>query len=293
MFDRAGRLFVTLGDRFRRATTMRRTLGNHLGKVVRIEHRRPRAPTDNPFVGRAGARPEIWSYGHRNVQGAALHPATGELWTHEHGPQGGDELNVTEAGKNYGWPVITYGREYGTGTKIGEGTAQAPAWSSRSPTGCPRSRRAAWPSSRRPLSRLAGQLFVGALRAQVLIRLELDGRKVVREERLLQNARSERIRDVRPGPRRLALPADRQRADGRILRLERYELEPPAPACRRLQPAGGHAALHVALCGHSRYNAPGILNADLHCHSTVSDGTLEPGGRWRRAPRPTASSCGH
>jgi len=123
VFARDGRLLVTLGDRFSRRDDAQ-TLDTHHGKVVRIEPD-GRVPADNPFVGRAGALPEIWSYGHRNVQGAALHPQTGDLWTHEHGPQGGDELNLTEAGRNHGWPVITYGREYVTGFKIGEGTSRA------------------------------------------------------------------------------------------------------------------------------------------------------------------------
>ena len=123
VFARDGRLFITLGERFTRRDDAQ-TLGNHHGKVVRIEAD-GRVPQDNPYASRAGALPEIWSLGHRNIQGAALHPATGELWIHEHGPQGGDEVNVAEAGRNYGWPVITYGAEYVTGTKIGEGTAKA------------------------------------------------------------------------------------------------------------------------------------------------------------------------
>jgi glucose/arabinose dehydrogenase len=123
VFARDGRLFVTLGDRFHRKDDAQ-TLDNHLGKIVRIEDD-GRVPADNPFVARAGARPEIWSYGHRNVQGAALHPVTGELWTTEHGPQGGDELNVPAAGANHGWPVVTYGRNYGTGTRIGDATERA------------------------------------------------------------------------------------------------------------------------------------------------------------------------
>jgi glucose/arabinose dehydrogenase len=217
VFDRGGRLFITLGDRFRPRDEAQ-NLGNHLGKVVRVDTEGA-APADNPFATRAGARPEIWSYGHRNVQGAALHPSTGELWTHEHGPQGGDELNVTEAGKNYGWPVVTYGREYGTGLKIGEGTAgegmeNPVAWwvPSVAPSGM------AFNSGKR-YPGWEGNLFVGTLREQVLIRIELEGRKVVRQERLLQNLK-ERIRDVRMGPDGwLYLLTDNE--DGRILRLER------------------------------------------------------------------------
>ncbi|MES2991179.1 MAG: PQQ-dependent sugar dehydrogenase [Pseudomonadota bacterium] len=217
VFARDGRLFVTLGDRFSRRDDAQ-TLDTHHGKVVRIESD-GRVPADNPFVGRAGARPEIWSYGHRNVQGAALHPVTGELWTDEHGPQGGDELNVAERGKNYGWPVITYGAEYGSGAKIGEGTAKAGLeqplahWVPSIAT----SGLAFLTSERYPGWK--GNAFIGALRAQLLVRLELDGRKVVREERLLQGF-GERIRDVRQGPDGwLYLLTDS--SNGRIVRLER------------------------------------------------------------------------
>jgi glucose/arabinose dehydrogenase len=217
VFARDGRLFVTLGDRFLRRDDAQ-TLDNDHGKIVRIESD-GRIPADNPFVGRAGARPEIWSMGHRNVQGAALHPATGELWADEHGPQGGDELNLVERGKNYGWPVITYGAEYGSGAKIGEGTAKAGMeqpltyWVPSIAT----SGLAFLTSDRYPGWK--GSAFIGALKAQLLVRLELDGRKVVREERLLQGF-GERIRDVRQGPDGwLYLLTDS--SNGRIVRLER------------------------------------------------------------------------
>jgi glucose/arabinose dehydrogenase len=217
VFARDGRLFITLGDRFQRKDDAQ-TLDTHHGKVVRIEPD-GRAPADNPFIGKAGALPEIWSYGHRNVQGAVLHPQTGELWTHEHGPQGGDELNVTLAGRNYGWPVITYGRNYGTGTRIGIGTERddvEPAVRTWVPSIAP-SGMAFLTSERYPGWR--GNLFIGALRAEVLVRLELDGRKIVREERLLTNF-NERIRDVRQGPDGwLYLLTDN--ADGRVIRLGR------------------------------------------------------------------------
>jgi glucose/arabinose dehydrogenase len=214
-FARDGRLFVTLGDRFSRRDDAQ-TLDNHHGKVVRIEPD-GRVPADNPFVKRSGALPEIWSYGHRNLQGAAIHPATGELWTHEHGPQGGDEVNVTEAGRNHGWPVITYGREYVTGMRIGDGTSRAdipePAkvWvPSIAPSGM-----AFLTSDRYPGWK--GSMFVGALKAQALVRLELDGRKVVREERF---ELGERIRDVRQGPDGwLYVLTDSPQ--GKLLRLER------------------------------------------------------------------------
>ncbi|MFL6663677.1 MAG: PQQ-dependent sugar dehydrogenase [Rhizobacter sp.] len=217
VFARDGRLFVTMGDRFLRRDDAQ-VLSNHHGKIVRIEPD-GRVPADNPFASRAGARPEIWSYGHRNVQGAALHPQTGELWTSEHGPQGGDEINVADAGRNYGWPVITYGAEYVTGSKIGEGTAKAGMeqplvyWvPSIAPSGM-----AFLTSDRYPDWK--GDLFIGALRGQMLVRLHLDGRKVVAQERLLEGF-GERIRDVRQGPDGwLYLLTDSD--DGRVVRVER------------------------------------------------------------------------
>ena len=216
VFARDGRLFVTLGDRnFRRDDAQ--VLSNHHGKIVRIEADGS-VPRDNPFAGNADARPEIWSYGHRNVQGAALHPGTGELWIHEHGPQGGDEVNVAEAGKNYGWPVITYGAEYGSGRKIGEGTAKAGMeqpityWvPSIAPSGM-----AFVTGNRYP--GWQGNLVVGALRGQLIVRLQLDGRRVVRQERLLTDL-GERIRDVRQGPDGwLYVLTDGD--DGKLLRLD-------------------------------------------------------------------------
>ena len=216
VFARDGRLFVTLGDRFSRRDDAQ-TLDTHHGKVVRIEAD-GRVPADNPFVGRSGALPEIWSYGHRNLQGAALHPQTGELWAHEHGPQGGDELNLVAAGKNHGWPVITYGREYGTGFKIGDGTARADVvapltyWvPSIAPSGM-----AFLTSDRYPGWK--GNLFIGALRGALLVRLELDGSTVLKEHRLLKSL-GERIRDVRQGPDGwLYLLTDS--SNGRVIRLE-------------------------------------------------------------------------
>ena len=216
VFARDGTLFVTLGDRFNHRDQAQQ-LSSHLGKIVRILPDGA-VPPDNPFVGRPGALAEIWSYGHRNVQGAALHPATGRLWTHEHGPQGGDEVNVGVAGANYGWPVITYGREYGIGTRIGEGTTRAdvqPPLLQWTPSIAP-SGMAFYTADRFPAWR--GNLFVGALRGQMLVRLEFDGEQLVREERLLEGL-GERIRDVRQGPDGL-LYLLTDSADGRVLRVQ-------------------------------------------------------------------------
>ena len=217
VFAPDGTLFITLGDRFSRKDDAQ-ALDNHIGKIVRVTAD-GKLPADNPFAGRDGARPEIWSFGHRNIQGAAINPASGELWASEHGPQGGDELNLIARGGNHGWPVITYGRNYGTGTRIGEGTARADVvaplrhWV---PVSIAPSGMAFLTSERYPGWK--GSLFIGALRAEALLRIELDGRKLLREERLLTNLNL-RVRDVRQGPDGLLyLLSDN--ADGRIIRLD-------------------------------------------------------------------------
>ncbi|MGL6111122.1 MAG: PQQ-dependent sugar dehydrogenase [Rubrivivax sp.] len=215
-FGRDGRLFIALGDRFSRKDDAQ-ALDNHIGKVVRIEAD-GKVPADNPFVSTAGARPEIWSLGHRNIQGAALHPQSGELWATEHGPQGGDELNLVLAGKNYGWPLLTYGRNYGIGTRIGE-EGPKPGFEQPLkhwvPVSVAPSGMAFLTSDRYPGWK--GSLFLGTLRGQSLIRLEFDGQRVVKEETLLTDLRS-RIRDVRQGPDGwLYLLTDS--ADGQLLRL--------------------------------------------------------------------------
>ena len=196
VFDRAGFLYLTLGERgqMQRAQVP----GNHHGSVIRLRDDGT-VPPDNPYVGKPGWRPEKYDLGHRNMQGAALHPQTGALWTHEHGPQGGDEINIIRPGTNYGWPVITYGANYGTGTKIGEGTQKegmAPPLYYWVPSIAP-SGMAFYSGERFPGWK--GNLFVGALRDELLVRLVLDGEKVVKEERLLKGVLG-RIRDVRNGP---------------------------------------------------------------------------------------------
>ncbi|MDP9969048.1 glucose/arabinose dehydrogenase [Variovorax paradoxus] len=212
---RDGTLFLTLGDRFSRKEDAQK-LDNHLGKVVRIA-KDGSAPKDNPFVGRAGALPEIWSYGHRNGQGAVLGP-DGRLWMTEHGPQGGDEINIPQAGRNYGWPVITYGENYGGG-KIGEGITARDGMEqplhywvpSIAPSGM------AFLTSDRYGAGWKGNLFVGSLKFGYLDRIELKDGKVVAEHKLLADDRA-RIRDVKQGPDGL-LYVLTDESDGKLLRL--------------------------------------------------------------------------
>ena len=211
-----GSLFLALGDRFHRMADAQ-TLDNHHGKIVRVRADGSAHP-DNPFVGRAGALPEIWSLGHRNPQGATLGP-DGRLWTIEHGPQGGDELNRPEAGKNYGWPVITYGENYGGGA-IGEGlTRQAGMeqplhhWvPSIAPSGM------AFVRTERYGKAWQGSLLVGSLKFRYLARLTLDGTRVVQEEKLLPDL-GQRVRDVREGPDGFIYLLTDER-NGQLLRLQ-------------------------------------------------------------------------
>lgn len=215
VFDREGALYMTLGDRGEKDSAQ--DLDDHRGKIVRLTDDGKPAPR-NPFLQRPGARPEVFSYGHRNVQGAALHPATGELWAAEHGPQGGDELNVVRAGVNYGWPVITYGVNYGIGTKIGEGTsrpgmAQPQKYWIPSPA---LSGMAFYQGDRFP--RWRGDVLIGALRGQALIRVRLDGERVVGDEFMLVGSLP-RVRDVRAGPDGFVYLLTDQ-PNGSVLRLE-------------------------------------------------------------------------
>lgn len=197
VFDRDGHLFIALGDNNQRPTAQ--DIDKLQGKVVRI-YPDGRIPEDNPFMGHSGARAEIWSYGHRNQQGAALNPWTGVLWTHEHGPRGGDEINILKAGKNYGWPLATHGINYSLlpipeaqGETVDGTEAPHHVWE-KSPAISGMAfydaeRFAAWQHN----------LFIGALAGQALIRLQLEGDRVVHEERLLQTLGA-RVRDVRQGP---------------------------------------------------------------------------------------------
>lgn len=216
-FSPQGHLFITLGDR-QTARDDAQTLDNHHGKVIRIWPD-GRVPEDNPYADQQDgeALPEIWSYGHRNVQGAAIHPQTGELWTHEHGPRGGDEVNVTRAAVNHGWPVITYGEEY-RGGKIGVGTHKAGMaqplhyWvPSIAPSGMAFSTSGRYPQWQ-------GDLFVGSLKFQQLVRLDLESGRVVKEQRLFEDSLGQRLRDVVEGPDGLLylLTDDRH---GRLLRV--------------------------------------------------------------------------
>ncbi len=220
-------LFVTLGERQKGSPAQ--DLGQTLGKVVRI-HRDGSIPTDNPSLG-AGALPGIWSYGHRNPQGAALHPTTGELWQSEHGPQGGDEINISRAGQNYGWPNVSYGCNYGdaypgtdnTSCRIGGGGGvHAPSYVepltfwvpvSQAPSGL-----AFYTGSLMP--EWQGNLFMGALAGTGLWRLTLNGNTIAAREKLGFPELSARIRDVRQGPDG-ALYALTDGAGARIVRIAR------------------------------------------------------------------------
>ena len=197
VFDGDGYLFIALGENNQRPTSQ--DLDKLQGKIVRI-FPDGKIPTDNPFVKESGVRPEIWSYGHRNQQGAALNPWSGALWTHEHGPKGGDEINVIEPGKNYGWPLATHGIDYSSQPipeakgKTLDGTVVPHHVWEKSPG---ISGMAFYDADRfKPWQH---SLFIGALADKGLIRLQLDGDKVVHEERLLGDLNA-RIRDVRQGP---------------------------------------------------------------------------------------------
>jgi glucose/arabinose dehydrogenase len=210
-----GHLFLTLGERYHRKDDAQK-LDNHHGKVVRVTLEGA-VPLDNPFRSQPGALPEIWSYGHRNPQGATLGP-DGKLWMHEHGPQGGDEINLPQPGRNYGWPVITYGENYGGG-KLGEGTSKPGMeqplhyWvPSIAPSGM------AFLTSNRYGGAWQGSLFVGSLKFGTLHRLEVAGGRVQREEKLLQG-NGGRIRDVHQGPDGL-LYLLTDSPQGRLLRLQ-------------------------------------------------------------------------
>lgn len=217
VFDRQGRLYVTLGERSDLETRPQaQDPASHLGKIVRIDADGG-VPADNPLAGQEGALPEIWSLGHRNVQGAALHPGTGELWAVEHGARGGDELNIVRAGRNYGWPVVAYGIEY-RGGAIGEGLTQQEGMEQPiyywdpviAPGGMAFYQGDLFPEWR-------GDLFIAGLSSRHLVRLVLDGERVVGEERLLTGL-EQRIRDVQVGADG-ALWVVTDEEDGRLIRV--------------------------------------------------------------------------
>ncbi|WP_245615566.1 PQQ-dependent sugar dehydrogenase [Afifella pfennigii] len=217
VFDGNGHLFITLGERSaRQFRDQAQDLDSHLGKVVRLHHDGS-VPEDNPYVGEAGALAEIWSYGHRNIQAAAMHPETGELWEIEHGPRGGDELNIARPAENYGWPVISYGVNY-DGSPVGTGKAEAEGmvdpiyqWTPViAPSGMTFYEGEMFPD-------WGGDLFVGGLASRALVRLEIEGEDVTHEERLLTEL-GMRIRDVVEGPEG-AIYLLTDEADGKVLRV--------------------------------------------------------------------------
>jgi glucose/arabinose dehydrogenase len=221
VFDGEGHLFVTLGERSEaRFREQAQALDSHLGKIVRI-FPDGSVPDGNPFAEQADALPEIWSYGHRNIQAAAINPVTGVLWEIEHGPRGGDELNIVEQGKNYGWPVVSFGINY-SGTPVGSGESSGPGFEPPiyqwTPVIAP-SGMTFYEGDRFPDWK--GDLFVGGLRSTALVRLELDGNSVAHEERILDDA-GLRIRDVVEGPDgALYLLTDED--NGKVLRLSPAE----------------------------------------------------------------------
>jgi len=218
VFDGEGHLYVTMGERSNaQFRTQAQDLDSHLGKIVRINPDGS-VPDDNPFIGQDGARPEIYAYGVRNVQAAAIHPQSGELWEIEHGPRGGDELNIIRPGANYGWPLVTLGIEYSGGT-IGEGLKTAEgmvdaiySWTPViAPSGMIFYDGDAFPGWQ-------GNLFVGGLASTALVRLQLDGERVTHEERLLEEL-GLRIRDVAQGPDG-AIYVATDESNGEILKIE-------------------------------------------------------------------------
>ena len=220
VFSRDGTLFITLGDRSITEGRMQaQRMDGLLGKIVRLNPDGS-VPKDNPFVGKAGVRPEIFSFGHRNVQAATLHPTTGELWEVEHGTRGGDEVNLVRKGRDYGWPTIAYGIEYQGGAITGGIQAQEGMEQPRyywdpniAPSGMVFYSGSLFPAWQ-------GSLFIGGLGSTNLVRLTMDGEKIVGEERLLQDLQPqrERIRDVRQGPDG-ALYVLTDNAKGSVLKL--------------------------------------------------------------------------
>lgn len=217
VMSRAGYLYLSVGDRGERDQAQ--NLGSHYGKILRLKQDGS-VPDDNPFVSQPDAKPEIWSYGHRNIQGLTVHPRTGEIWAQEHGPRGGDEINRIKKGQNYGWPVVTHGREY-WGPKIGEGTQKE---GMKSPVHY-------WVPSIAPsgltfyygekIPHWQGSLFSGSLVLTHLNRLVLTNSKVVKEERLL-SALNKRVRAVKQGPDELLYFST---DDGSLIQIRPVEAE--------------------------------------------------------------------
>ena len=273
-FDRDGYLYLTLGDRFTPTDGdltkhVAQDLSNHMGKTVRL-HDDGRVPADNPFVGRAGALPEIWSYGHRNAQGMAFHPTTRELWQSESGAEGGDELNVIRRGANYGWPVIGFSREYG-GATLHDASArdgmEQPVhhWTPAIvPSGI-----MIYTGNRFPNWR--GNIFVAGLGGEQLSRIVVDGNRFVAEEVLLKNSLG-RLRDVRQGPNGDIYVAIDGGVEGKPTRVVRLV---PKTSDRLSQPQSANVAAVMLR------NRSGLL-----CRGS------RPGTRWLRSPSAVRSLRG-
>jgi Raf kinase inhibitor-like YbhB/YbcL family protein len=296
VFARDGTLFVTLGERsIMEGRVQAQDLNSALGKIVRI-NTDGTIPKDNPFVGRADAKPEIWSYGHRNVQGAFLHPTTGELWDLEHGPQGGDEINIARKGKDYGWPTITYGIEYPPGSAtIGEGLTQKEGMEQPiyywDPVIAP-GNMAYYNASLFPAWK--DSVFASGLRGGYVARLTVKGERVVGEERLKFSDKPERYRDVRVGPDG-ALYVLTEGFAARLLRVvpKGAPLSVATPALRPAEAAAANlasATLPGANAGKLTVTTPAFKDGgDMDFQYTQYGANRFPGLEWTAGPAATKS----
>jgi glucose/arabinose dehydrogenase len=225
VFDRNGMLYASIGDRGPNTEPLAQDLSNHNGTIVRL-HDDGRVPVDNPFVSRSGAKPEIYSYGHRNPQGMTVHPQTGEIWASEHGPMGGDEVNIIKPGANYGWPLVSYGRKY-SGEIISEvptrAGIEAPGFYWVPSIGI--SGMLFYTGDRFPAWK--GQLLVTGMSGRMVQRVRLAGRGQNERESMMTELRQQ-VRDIKQGPDGLLYVVTRQDANqtpksGMVLRIEPAE----------------------------------------------------------------------